>query len=95
VIGSGWTAIVEVKGQPPGPSMRYGDISGPSPEQTNNDPGSTLGAIIAHLPTVSGSWGTGRLLTTRLLSVLITNDGRVFAGAVAPSALYAAAASHK
>jgi hypothetical protein len=95
VIGTGWTAIVEVKGQPPGPSMRYGDISGPSPEQTNNDPGSTLGAIIAHLPTVSGSWGTGRLLTTRLLSVLITNDGRVFAGAVAPSALYAAAASHK
>jgi hypothetical protein len=47
------------------------------------------------LPTVSGSWGTGRLLSTRLLSVLIINDGRVFAGAVAPSALYAAAASHK
>jgi hypothetical protein len=29
------------------------------------------------------------------LSVLVTNDGRVFAGAVDPSALYAAAATHK
>ena len=65
------------------------------PRQSDQEPGSMLGAIIQELPTVRGSWGTGRLLSTRLLSVLITNDGRVFAGAVAPSALYAAAASHK
>ena len=90
VIGSGWTAILAVQGQPP---RRYGSYS--QPGQSDGAQGSTLGAIIQQLPTVSGSWGTGRLLSTRLLSVLITNDGRVFAGAVAPSALYAAAASHK
>ena len=90
VIGSGWTAILAVKGQPP---RRYGSYS--QPGQSNGAQGSTLGAILQQLPTVSGSWGTGRLLSTHLLSVLITNDGRVFAGAVAPSALYAAAASHK
>lgn len=92
VIGSGWTAILAVRGQPPSPPRRYGSYS--QPGQSDAEP-STLGAIIAQLPTVSGSWGTGRLLSTHLLSVLITNDGRVFAGAVAPSALYAAAASHK
>lgn len=44
---------------------------------------------------VSGSWGTGQLLESPLLCALITQDGRVFAGAVDPSALYAAAAAHK
>jgi outer membrane lipoprotein-sorting protein len=90
VIGSGWTAILAVRGQ-----LANGPVQGAGPGQSDRAPGSALGAILSQLPTVSGSWGTGRLLSTRLLSVLITNDGRVFAGAVAPSALYAAAASHK
>lgn len=47
------------------------------------------------LTSVSGSWGRGRLLDSSLLSVLITDDGRVFAGAVSPTALYAAAAAGK
>ena len=41
------------------------------------------------------AWGSGRLLDSKLVSILITDDGRVFAGAVDPSALYAAAATHK
>lgn len=41
---------------------------------------------------VSGRWGNGRLLESDLLSVLVTNEGRVYAGAVQPRALYAAAA---
>ncbi|HEY9483915.1 MAG TPA: hypothetical protein VIR00_13220 [Micromonosporaceae bacterium] len=95
VIGSGWTAILAVRGQQPSLPRRYGTMPNTGPRQSDQEPGSMLGAIIQELPTVRGSWGTGRLLSTRLLSVLITNDGRVFAGAVAPSALYAAAASHK
>jgi outer membrane lipoprotein-sorting protein len=47
------------------------------------------------LRAVSGSWGTGRLLESPLLCVLVTQDGRVLAGAVDPSALYAAAAGLK
>ncbi len=50
------------------------------------------GALLDALPAVSGSWGKGRLFDSSLLSVLVTNDGRVYAGAVAPRALYAAAA---
>ena len=44
------------------------------------------------LTPVSGTWGHGRLLETALVSVLVTTDGRVYAGAVDPSVLYAAAA---
>ena len=50
------------------------------------------GAILGQLQRVSGSWGTGRLLTSKLVSVLLTDDGRVVAGAVPPELLYAAAA---
>jgi outer membrane lipoprotein-sorting protein len=48
-----------------------------------------LNALLGSGKTVSGSWGTGTLVTTSLVSLLITN-GTVYAGAVAPSVLYAA-----
>lgn len=47
------------------------------------------------LPHVSGSWGSGRLLDAALGCALVTDDGRVFVGAVDPAALYSAAATHR
>jgi outer membrane lipoprotein-sorting protein len=43
---------------------------------------------------VSGAWGSGRLLQTPLINVLLLNDGRIVAGAVTPAALEAAASAH-
>jgi hypothetical protein len=40
---------------------------------------------------VSGSWGSGYLLRTRLISMLVTSKGRVLIGAVTPNVLYQAA----
>ena len=55
--------------------------------------GSALfGAAMRSATSVHGAWGSGRLLHTSLLSILITNDGRVLVGAVTPSVLYADAA---
>jgi outer membrane lipoprotein-sorting protein len=51
-----------------------------------------LSGVINTLPKVSGNWGTGHLLAGSLFSVLVTDDGRVFGGAVAPESLYQAAA---
>jgi outer membrane lipoprotein-sorting protein len=51
--------------------------------------------MLRSLPKVSGAWGQGRLFSSTLVSALVTDDGRVFAGAVDPSALYAAASTHK
>jgi outer membrane lipoprotein-sorting protein len=49
------------------------------------------GSVLDALTPVSGAWGSGRLLDSALMSVLVTSDGRVIAGAVPASALYRAA----
>ena len=53
-----------------------------------------LGAVLGAAHPVHGAWGSGRLLHTTLLSLLITN-GHVLVGAVSPSVLYADAAQVK
>jgi hypothetical protein len=47
-----------------------------------------LTGVLNSLPKVSGSWGSGHLLTSSLFSALITDDGRILVGAVAPEKLY-------
>ena len=60
-------------------------LRAPRPEeQPADDP-------LADLQRVSGDWGSGRLLSTRVMSVLFTDDGRVLFGAVTPESLYVAA----
>ncbi len=51
-----------------------------------------LSGLLRHLPAVSGSWGSGHVLSGNLFSALVTNDGRTLAGAVRPERLYQAAA---
>ena len=56
---------------------------------TGNGP---LDQLLAKAPTAQGSWGTGKVLTSKMVSALITDDGRVFVGLVTPDTLKAAAA---
>lgn len=51
-----------------------------------------LGIVLKSAHPVHGSWGSGRLLHTSLLNVLITSNGKMLVGAVTPAVLYAAAA---
>jgi hypothetical protein len=48
-----------------------------------------LRALLLATTPVQGTWGKGRLLQTKLLSVLITSNGQILAGAVTPAVLYA------
>ncbi|HEY0935090.1 MAG TPA: DUF2092 domain-containing protein [Trebonia sp.] len=48
-----------------------------------------LSALLGSARPVHGSWGSGQLITTSLVSMLITG-GEVYLGAVQPSVLYAA-----
>jgi outer membrane lipoprotein-sorting protein len=48
-----------------------------------------LQALLKATVPVHGSWGSGRLLRTTLLTVLVTSKGQILAGAVTPSVLYA------
>jgi outer membrane lipoprotein-sorting protein len=54
-----------------------------------------LGALLRSAKPVHGTWGSGRLLTTSLVSVLVTSNGKILVGAVTPSVLYADAAQVK
>jgi hypothetical protein len=46
-------------------------------------------ALLLATTPVRGDWGSGRLLQTKLLSVLITSKGQILTGAVTPGVLYA------
>lgn len=52
-----------------------------------------LRALLMASTPVKGSWGSGRLLQSALVSVLITSKGQILVGAVTPSVLYADAAA--
>ncbi len=75
-VGSGWTTVAVL----PAPAATGG----------SRDSGA-LGAFLEQLPRVSGSWGSGRLMTSTLVSALVTDDGRLIVGMVPPELLYAAA----
>jgi len=87
VIGTGWTSVLAARMPQPAAT--------PAPNAGGRHNGGTapnLDAILRNLPTVSGTWGTGRLLQARLFSVLLTDDGRVLVGAVTGQRLLQAAA---
>lgn len=79
VVGEGWTAVVVA-------TLPTDQTAGGKP----TTPLGSLDSVVKNLPTVSGTWGSGHLLKGTLFSVLLTDDGRVVAGAVDPDALYAA-----
>ena len=77
VVGKGWTSVVVLKG------ASLDQLVGGGP----------AGGLLRSLQSVHGAYGTGRVLQTKLVSVLALDDGRVLVGAVAPSVLEEAAAS--
>ncbi|GAA0906385.1 outer membrane lipoprotein carrier protein LolA [Virgisporangium ochraceum] len=80
VIGDGWTAVLA------------GTLPAASGAGAENEKGRAQAqTVLDSLPRVSGDWGSGRLLSGTLFSVLLTDDNRIFAGAVAPERLYEAA----
>jgi outer membrane lipoprotein-sorting protein len=79
VVGDGWDAVVVAKAPAPKSAGAEGRRSG-APDL------STLGTA------VSGPWGSGRLITTTVGGAIITDDGRIAAGAV-PEPVLASALS--
>jgi outer membrane lipoprotein-sorting protein len=94
-IGSGWLTVLDLPAAGLAAPSGTGPTSsggGPvSPGDMTGDSAAVLNALLQSATRVSGAWGSGRLLQTSLVSVLITDSGQVFVGAVQPSVLYAAA----
>jgi outer membrane lipoprotein-sorting protein len=91
--GSGWLTVLELPSSTltPEPSAQGSGSGGAS---SSGDSAAVLRALLASATPVHGAWGSGRLIQTSLVSVLMTDQGTTFAGAVQPSVLYAAAAAH-
>jgi outer membrane lipoprotein-sorting protein len=79
-LGKGWNSIAEFdtggQGVPSGSSSGNGDVSG------------FLNSLGDH---VTGKFGSGTVFSTRLVNALITDNGKVYAGAVTKDALVKAA----
>ncbi|MEU9761003.1 DUF2092 domain-containing protein [Streptomyces sp. NPDC047985] len=85
VIGEGWNAIAEitVPGGAGLPSKASGDDMPPEAQQFLDALGDQ----------VSGKFGTGTVFKTRLVNALMTENGKVYVGAVTPDTLVGAANS--
>jgi outer membrane lipoprotein-sorting protein len=87
-VGSGWLTVLRLPSSTPTPGTPA------SSTPAAGDSMAVLRTLLASATPVHGTWGSGRLLRTSLVSVLITDQGPTFIGAVQPSVLYAAAAAH-
>ena len=97
-IGSGWLTVLKLPSSaltPSAPAPGSGSSAGPGGASGAGDSSAVLSALLASATPVHGAWGTGRLLRTSLVSVLMTDQGSTFVGAVEPSVLYAAASAHQ
>ncbi|MEU2115172.1 DUF2092 domain-containing protein [Streptomyces sp. NPDC016459] len=82
VIGEGWTTIAKL------------DTGAPAP-RTDEAPKEFQGLLDSLGDKVSGKFGSGTLFTTKLVNALLTDDGKVYVGAVTKDALVDAANAGK
>jgi outer membrane lipoprotein-sorting protein len=106
VIGKDWLSVAvlpasvlsEVTGGSPAGAagqMAQSAVPGGQPGSGSGETGAIVRTLIAAATPVHGAWGSGQLLHTSLVSILITNNGHVLIGAVRPAVLENAAAQVK
>ncbi|MER7913293.1 sigma-E factor regulatory protein RseB domain-containing protein [Streptomyces sp. NPDC096068] len=82
VIGEGWTTIAKL------------DTGAPAPK-TEDAPKEFQGLLDSFGDEVTGKFGSGTLFKTKLVNALLTDDGKVYVGAVTKDALVDAANAGK
>jgi len=99
IIGKDWTSVAVLPAAALSEVAGRGNVAGVAGQAARSASGgggevsgsAVLGALLGSAHSVHGAWGSGRLLRTSLVSMLITSNGHVLIGAVTPSVLYAAA----
>jgi outer membrane lipoprotein-sorting protein len=105
VIGKDWLSVAvlpaSVLSQVTGGSsaaagqMAQSAVPGGPPGSGSGESAAILRTLIGAATPVHGAWGSGQLLHTSLVSMLITDNGHVLIGAVRPAVLENAAAQVK
>jgi outer membrane lipoprotein-sorting protein len=89
VIGKDWLSVAVL------PASALSGLTGPGKSASGSSTSEIASALMGSATSVHGTWGSGKLLHTSLVNMLITSNGHVLVGAVAPSVLYSAAAQVK
>ncbi|WP_448333015.1 LolA family protein [Streptomyces sp. DSM 41534] len=84
VVGKGWDSVARLD-TPGGAAAPSGD----------SGPGAASGLLDGFGKEVKGKFGSGTVISTRLVNALLTDDGKVFVGAVDKDALVKAANAAK
>ena len=101
VIGKGWLSVAVLPASDLAGAMGAGSASSAvgvgsqSVSSGSGESGAVAAAMLRSATAVHGAWGSGRLLHTSLVNVLMTSNGHVLVGAVTPAVLEAAAAQVK
>ncbi|WP_043639488.1 LolA family protein [Nonomuraea candida] len=102
VVGDGWTSVAvvpfslaDLTAAANGQSGQNGQ-SGPAGDGGDRfggegDPRALLDSVLKSATPVSGTWGSGKLIKTKLVTALLTDDGRLLVGAVTPEEIVKAA----
>ncbi|WP_308250658.1 LolA family protein [Nonomuraea rhizosphaerae] len=89
-VGEGWTRVAVLPFKPE-------DLTKARTQQPDGqwnegaDPGALLDNVLKSATPVSGTWGSGKLIKTKLVTALLTDDGRLLVGAVTPEEITKAA----
>jgi outer membrane lipoprotein-sorting protein len=105
VIGKDWLSVAVLPASALAGVMGAGSTSSVAgqaaqsaaggPAGGSGEDAAVAGALLKTATPVHGAWGSGKLLHTSLVSVLMTSDGHVLVGAVTPAVLESAAAQVK
>jgi outer membrane lipoprotein-sorting protein len=105
VIGKDWLSVAVLPASALAGVMGAGSTSSVTgqaaqsaaggPAGGSGEDAAVAGALLKTATPVHGAWGSGKLLHTSLVSVLMTSDGHVLVGAVTPAVLESAAAQIK
>lgn len=84
VVGEGWDQVA-VMDLPKAPVNQD-----PATEKSSQEKTAEFQQTLDQLPTVQGPWGSGRVLTSSLFTIVLTDDGRVAVGMVPTERVVAA-----
>ncbi|MBF8192013.1 DUF2092 domain-containing protein [Nonomuraea sp. K274] len=92
VVGDGWASVAvlpysaaDLAAKPAETPEGAGEFGG------DGDPAALIDSVLKSATPVSGTWGSGKLIRTKLVTALLTDDGRLLVGAVTPEEITKAA----
>ncbi|MER5650818.1 DUF2092 domain-containing protein [Streptosporangium sp. NPDC002524] len=98
-VGEGWTTVAVIPASetakltsaPQGEGPAGQDAGQGAGQGAGQDAGAITDALLKSAKPISGTWGSGKVIQTKLVSALLTDDGRLLVGAVTPERLSEAA----